>query len=234
MNFKISKRLETIGKNINKNEIIADIGTDHALVPIFLFLNQITNSIYATDVCQGPLDQAQKNIDKFLEPNSSIILIKEFGLKWLKNINIDTCVIAGMGANTILEILKDNNRKINRFILNANNQSYKLRKWSVENGYLIEKEMLIKENNLIYEIIILNKQFGEEIKSDYQIYMGLKLAQNYPDLYIEKNQQIIQKMEFTLKKMNAKISNYKKIENELIKIKKYYLEGLNSEIKRSD
>jgi len=58
------KRLEVISSLIKKDEKILDVGTDHGLVPIFLLKNKITDKITASDINEGPLNSARKNLSK--------------------------------------------------------------------------------------------------------------------------------------------------------------------------
>ena len=120
-------RLETLSKNINLNEIVADIGTDHAFLAIYLFENKLANKIYASDNKEGPLVLAKRNI---LKRNiKDITLILGDGLEPYGNIKVDTFVIAGMGGKTISNIIKKS--KTSKLILEPRNDFDTLRSLSI-------------------------------------------------------------------------------------------------------
>ena len=63
--LKLSKRLETIYDMVSFNNVVADIGSDHALLPIALVLNGKVTRAYASEVNEGPYDMSVKNIEKY-------------------------------------------------------------------------------------------------------------------------------------------------------------------------
>ena len=63
--MKISKRLKTISEFIDDNCNIIDVGCDHALLDIYLFKNKKNIKLIASDIGEGPLEQAEKNIKKY-------------------------------------------------------------------------------------------------------------------------------------------------------------------------
>ena len=63
--FKISKRLCTAASYVRNGAVVADIGTDHAYLPIYLALNGIIKEGYASDINQGPIERANENIKKY-------------------------------------------------------------------------------------------------------------------------------------------------------------------------
>ena len=59
----LDKRLRAIAESVRENSVFADIGTDHAYIPIFLITKGICKMGYASDLRQGPLDSARKNLN---------------------------------------------------------------------------------------------------------------------------------------------------------------------------
>lgn len=53
--IKLSKRLRTIADNVDRDKIVADIGTDHGFVPNFLCETNITKNLIASDISEGSL-----------------------------------------------------------------------------------------------------------------------------------------------------------------------------------
>lgn len=116
---KLPYRLQVIANLINNNSIIADVGTDHALLPIYLIQTKKAKFVYAVDNKIEPLKIAQINIQK-TQCGSHIKLMQSSGLLAL-NQSIDTVVISGLGTGTIMTILQNDSVLIKRYILLPHN-----------------------------------------------------------------------------------------------------------------
>lgn len=210
----LSRRLLLIAKQVNKKDIVCDIGTDHAMIPIYLIKKKIVNKVYACDISKKPLMQAKKNIIKY-NVEKFINIILSDGLSWILNIYIDTCIISGVGSLTILKILLKDSNLINRYIFCSNNDSFLLRSWIKKQKYFIENELLIKENNFIYEIIIVNKIIGKEIKNKKDLYFGPFLWKECSKLF--KNKWLFKKYYYLslLKKIPINNKHYLEIKSKL-------------------
>ncbi|AGM25944.1 tRNA: m1A22 methyltransferase [Spiroplasma syrphidicola EA-1] len=182
---KLSERLLLIAKQVNNKDIICDIGTDHGLVPIYLAKGNLITKAYACDIAPKPLQQAIDNIKKY-DVEEVITPILADGLNGVKGIKIDSCIIAGMGSSTIFDILQEDQTTIGRYIFCPNDDPYLLRQWVKDQKYFIEKELLIKENNYIYEIIVVNKVAGHKVKSQKDIAFGVLLHKEQSALFNEK------------------------------------------------
>ncbi|MDL2310920.1 class I SAM-dependent methyltransferase, partial [Peptostreptococcaceae bacterium OttesenSCG-928-C18] len=149
------ERLIKIANLIGKNSIVADIGTDHGLIPIFLSENNISKKIIASDISERSLS---KLVDK-LEYNPHILNIEtrvSDGLKKIHPFEMDTIVIAGMGGILITRILDESiniAKSANDLILQANNGLCELRKFLHNNGFYISDEDDVIENGKYYQII---------------------------------------------------------------------------------
>ena len=112
--IKISKRLEAISSLVPINSNIIDIGCDHALLDIYLYQKKISNKIIASDINANALNNAKENIKKN-NLNDYIETRLGNGLDTLnKEDNIDTIIISGIGAHTIVGILKNNKIKLDK------------------------------------------------------------------------------------------------------------------------
>ena len=147
----LTPRLDMVLKNVT-TDFVADIGTDHAYIPIELAKKGVR--VVATDVNAGPLRSAEKNVRK----NAlSVTLLKGDGLfpiPFVKEI-----IIAGMGGELIKKIIKDGFDKAcsARLLLQPMNSQAELRKFLMENGFSIEKEDLAQEGRKIYNLIVAKK-----------------------------------------------------------------------------
>ncbi len=184
--IKLSKRLLAIANLIDDNSKVADIGCDHGLVSIYLAMNKQNISIIASDINQNALDNAIKNINKYhLEDKIKVCLSNG-----LDNINdeIDTIIISGMGGHTIIDILTNNQEKlntVNNIIIQSNNDIEYVRRKIVKLGYCISKEELILDKNIYYTVILFTK--GKKKYTNKEYYFGPILLKENSKIFIEKN-----------------------------------------------
>ncbi len=152
--IQIPKRLAAMAEYIHWGERVADIGTDHGLLPIFLFNQKISPKVILSDIRPGPLEKAKANLLAY-SPEMAADLRLGNGLETLRSGEVDTVVIAGMGGMMITEILAKDQKKtrsFRKYILQPRNGQDKLRIWLYKNGYTVNKERLVKEGNHICEV----------------------------------------------------------------------------------
>ena len=129
--IKLSKRLDKIASFIDKDDVVLDIGCDHALLDIYLS-KKYSKTYYASDLRESALDMARANIKKYSADN--VILKCGNGLEVLDN-SVDTVVISGMGYLSITSILKNIKRlkNINKLVIQSNSNSEIVRKFILKN-----------------------------------------------------------------------------------------------------
>lgn len=183
--IKLSKRLLSIANLVDDNSKVVDIGCDHGLVSIYLAMNKQNISIIASDINQNALDNAIKNINKYhLEDKIKVCLSNG-----LDNINdeIDTIIISGMGGHTIVDILTNNQEKlntVNNIIIQSNNDIEYVRRKIVKLGYCISKEELILDKNIYYTVILFTK--GKKKYTNKEYYFGPILLKENSKIFIER------------------------------------------------
>lgn len=153
--FRISDRLLALAQYIDPGEAVADIGTDHGFLPIFLYRNGISHKVILSDVKKGPLEKAKENL-KAYAPFLQADLRLGSGLEPYGPSCVDSVVIAGMGGRLIIDILAHDLKKtasFGKFILQPRNAQDKLRRWLYSQGFLITGEQLVRERHHICEII---------------------------------------------------------------------------------
>lgn len=151
----LRQRLRAIADLIRKDAgVVADIGTDHALLPTYLILNQMADHVIASDVVPGPLRRGKETVEKW-GVSERVTLRLGDGLQGLENSGARDIVIAGMGGELIVQILEKapfvQNPDI-RLILQPMTKAEVLRKWLGENKFEIIKETLVQDERL-YQII---------------------------------------------------------------------------------
>lgn len=193
--IKLSPRLKQIANYIDDNSNMVDIGCDHGLLDIYLLQHKKNIKVIASDVNANALNNAKKNIKKY-QLEDKIRTVLSNGLDSIDTTNMDTIVIAGMGSHTIAGILYKNLKKVkkvNRLIIQSNNDLDFLRYKVTQIGYYIEKEELIKDAGIIYTIIEFKK--GHRFYTKKQLYFGPYLLKENSPLFQEKCQLELKKME---------------------------------------
>ena len=147
--MKLSLRLKSIANLVDSNDVVADIGCDHAYLDIYLVMNNIVPKTLACDINRKALDMGINNIKKYgLEDKIATKLCD--GITGISK-DINTLIISGMGTSTIIKILSnDNVKNINKVITQSNNDYYELRKYMVNNGFYISYEESIFDKDKYY------------------------------------------------------------------------------------
>jgi len=153
--MRLKARLKSAAAFISEGAILADIGTDHALLPIYLVQSGRVRRAYACDIGRGPLEAATKAVRRAgLERQIELRLGD--GLKALRAGEANEVVIAGMGSASITDILSvapEITRSVKRFVFQPMNDAALLRRWLCANGWKIADEDLAVENGRLYELI---------------------------------------------------------------------------------
>lgn len=188
MNAKrLSKRLQVVASFVGQGTVLADIGSDHAYLPCWLIQNEQILRAIAGEVVQGPYESAQRNVAK--EGLSSLITVRMAnGLQAIKpGDNVETVSIAGMGGTLITSILdndKDRLDTVERIVVQPNIHAIAIREWASTNSWYIVDEAIVKEDEKIYEVIVLERGERKYLPEEYL--MGPILLQERSESFVEK------------------------------------------------
>ena len=177
--MKLSKRLQTIADFVKKGAVVADIGTDHAHIPIYLIKNNIISKAYACDINAGPLEKAKENINYYGVKNIELRLSN--GLEKLKTDEADTFIIAGMGGELITDILERGRRFFEskrKFILSPHTKIDEVRKYLLSNGFEITKEDMCIDEGKFYTVTEAKYTENKEMYSEAEFLYGKYLIEN--------------------------------------------------------
>ena len=163
----LSLRLQTIASLIPQKSNIINVGTDHALLEIFLAQNKNVKSI-GIDISYPCVTKSKQNVINAKLENE----IQIFQNDGLKNIELNDSIItlSGLGTKTILKIIKD--VKTNDIIIQSNNNLYSLRKELYKKGYYIYEEKVVYDKKW-YVIIYFKK--GKIKYNNFELYIGPKI-----------------------------------------------------------
>jgi len=153
---KLAKRLAAVSGYVPIGSVVADIGTDHALLPISLIESGICERVIATDVNAGPLKAAEQAVAA-RSLTGVIDLRLGDGLLPLAVGEADVIVLAGMGSKTIIDIFTASPEileKTQRLVLQPMVDSEALRLWLADNNWRIAGEKLVREDSRLYQVIV--------------------------------------------------------------------------------
>lgn len=155
---------------------LADIGTDHAYIPIYLVKEGTAKYAVASDVAKGPAEIALSNVKKHNLCNKIDVVIGN-GLDMI--IYAEVIVLSGMGGKTICEILQADlpvARRARLLVIQPMTELYKVRKFLHEKCFTICDEAIAKEGNKLYNIIAAENG-AEQIDDRFYYHIGKKLIE---------------------------------------------------------
>lgn len=153
----LTDRLYTISQRILRGETMADIGTDHGFLPLYLHERGISPHVIMADISSLSLDKARERAALDF-PGETFDFRVGDGLAVLDNGEVDAVVMAGIGGRLMEEILEADREKsmsFSKLILQPRRHPGYIRKYLVMNGYRIIAEDLVRESKFIWEIIIV-------------------------------------------------------------------------------
>lgn len=182
----LTNRLQMVLSLIDKDDIIADIGTDHGYLLMYAF-NKGVKLAQGIENKQGPYTRACLNLNEQIKKGICTITLSS-GLNDVLPM-VDTIVMAGMGGELIVDILTENldvAKRMKKIILCPNKKNYELRKYLSENGFLIEKELITQEANFFYEAFLV-KPVNDIVKlTDIECEFGPYLLKYKNDVFKAK------------------------------------------------
>lgn len=155
---------------VPKSARVADIGTDHAYLPIYLVSEEFITSAIAGEVNKGPYQAAEEALKQHGYADR-ISLRMGNGLEILSPYEVDVVTIAGMGGATIADILArfpEVTFSLSKIIMQPMNAAALIRQWLLANHWMIADEALVKEDGRLYEIITAVQ--GEQVIPEQILY----------------------------------------------------------------
>lgn len=205
---KISNRLTTAAALVTQGYTLADVGTDHGYIPIYLLQQKKIPSAIAMDINEGPLERAKEHIALY-GLQAYIQTRLSDGVAALKPGEVEAVLIAGMGGGLVMHILKDGEKvcqSAKELILQPQSEIEHVREFLREEGYTILAEDMVYEDGKFYPMMKVQYQ-GENVEelklSD--LYGGLLLQNRHPVLktFLEKERLIYTGIKENLAKQPA-------------------------------
>lgn len=221
----MSQRMLTVAGLCTNGSSVADIGTDHGYVPIYLFLKGISDNVIAADVRKSPLKRAETNIREY---GAAVSVRLSDGLKGIKRNEVQTVICAGMGGLLILDILSVGRPRelgVKELVLQPQSEIESLREYLRKNRYTITDERFLQEEGKYYSVIKAVVNHAEADASDsaqnsaVEMLMAADCDRNVADricdrfgpcLLLEKNSLLKEYMESMIKKYDMILKRLQK------------------------
>lgn len=205
--MKLGERLAALAAFVSKGARVADIGTDHAYLPIELVQKDIALFAVAGDIHKGPYLAAKENVEG-LGLQEKIAVRFGNGLGVVSPGEVDTVVIAGMGGSTIVEILSSEpavTSSLQRLILQPMIGTGAVRRWLIANQWKIVDENLVQDEGKLYEILVAEPGVSKPLEPImYDI--GMILWHKKPELLALHLDQLVAQTKRVLQEMSSSSS----------------------------
>ena len=187
MKLPISKRLLCCASMVQPGSRVADIGTDHGYLGIYLLQSGAARHVIACDLRKDPLENARRNAKLFGVDGEMELRLSD-GLEKILPDEVDTVVMAGMGGDLIQKILSQcpwRKREGLQFILQPQSAGNVLRRWLCEDGFEIRREEPVQDGHFLYTVMDIRQGEpapltpGTEYASPALLASGIPLVGNY-------------------------------------------------------
>lgn len=167
-------RLLTVSDLVRQGAVFADIGTDHAYLPLYLLQEGRIARAVASDVAKGPLERARRNVMAMGQSERVTLLLSD-GLSGMEGLGLTDIAICGMGGEVIASILaaaplvRD---PAVRLILQPMSKAPLLRTYLYENGFTIEEERVAASSGKIYFCLAATYGASPRLPTETEIEIG--------------------------------------------------------------
>ena len=196
----LSMRLERVAAHVPNGARLADIGSDHAYLPVALVRRGVIDAALAGEVATTPFQAAERTVrDSGLEQQITVRLADGLAAIEARD-GITAISLCGMGGETIRDILEAGKAHLSgaeRLILQPNGGEQPLRLWLMRNGYRIVSEELLHENRFYYEIIVAERA-DPVVYTAEQLFFGPLLMQARSPVFLAKWQRALRLRQKTL------------------------------------
>ncbi len=147
----LSKRLMLCAGLVEGGGTVCDVGTDHALLPVYLVESGVCERAYACDIAPGPLNSAGKSVEAS-SCADRITVIQSDGLDKVPPEGISDVVVAGMGGELIIDIISRAGwlKKGVNLVLQPNTREPELISWLYANGFEILCQKAVEDGGFVY------------------------------------------------------------------------------------
>lgn len=192
--MELSKRLQAVADLVSEGEIVADIGTDHGYIPIYLVQTGTCMKAFAMDINKGPYLRATQHVAGH-GLSHQITTRQSDGMKALKEGEATSIIIAGMGGALVIKIVEQEKRlweTIHEMILQPQSELAKVRTYLQENQWKVVQEEMILEDGKYYPMMRVIRGVEEAYTGAELAYGRILIGEKHPVLkiFIEREIEI--------------------------------------------
>jgi len=208
----LSKRLQAIVSLVPRGSRVADVGTDHGYVPVYLVKENIAASAIAMDVRSGPLSRAAEHIARYGVEDRVELRLSD-GLRELSPGEADTIIIAGLGGPLMTEILSQGGpvaQAAKNLILSPQSDIPGVRVFLRENGYRIDRELFLRDEGKYYTVMAVSRGQGrpgryiDDLYGGYLLDHGNTVLREFLERERERYQELLPGLEASTKEETKK------------------------------
>ncbi len=193
--MKLSKRLQAVASFVASGSAVADIGTDHGYIPVYLVKEGVAPRALAMDVRKGPLERAKEHVREY-GLSDRIALRLSDGLSGLKPGEADTVIIAGMGGKLTIRILEQGRHvwdSVKQFILSPQSDIGETRRFLEQAGFCIDREAMVEEDGKFYVVMDVSRGEMRLVRACYYEYGRDLIVKRDPALfrYLDREKRIV-------------------------------------------
>ena len=202
--MELSKRLQAVADLVTEGLVVADVGTDHGYIPIYLIQTCKCETAFAMDVNEGPLLRAKEHIAEYGLDEKIQVRLSD-GVKALAIDECECVVIAGMGGALTVRIMEEGKeifRSLKEFVLQPQSELKKVRQYLQENDYCVIAEDMVLEDGKFYPMMKVISEKSSNYTMTELRYGKKLLEQKHPVLrvFLEKE---VQTKEMILKNLES-------------------------------
>ncbi|SDB98710.1 tRNA (adenine22-N1)-methyltransferase [Pelagirhabdus alkalitolerans] len=218
INKRLSRRLKLVASYLPKSAYFADIGSDHAYLPVTVCSHDLSAKALAGEINEGPFKAAKQHVGAY-GLHDRIEVRRGDGLTIIEEDPVKQVTIAGMGGSLIRSILETGEeylKSVDLLILQPNVDSYDLRHWMVTSPFSLVDEQILEEDGHIYEVLVAKRgQSGFNEMSYKQLLLGPILMKEKSKPFISKwkrerdnKERIVEQMKLATSPNQLKIDQF--------------------------
>lgn len=161
---ELSARLDAIVQSLLPCRLLADIGTDHGLVPIAAVLRGVAASALASDLREAPLRVARRNIER-ARLETRVTIAQGNGLAGLVSSGVDAIVLAGMSGELVVRLLAATPAVLaaaEQLVLQPNSDAHAVRTWARAAGWHLRDERMVEDGGRFFVVCAFAKGAGDD------------------------------------------------------------------------
>lgn len=223
----LDKRLHTVASELGEGHVLADIGSDHAYLPIYLLQNKKIERAIITDVNPKPLEKGIENVTQY-QLNQFCDFRLGSGFDVLKPDEADLISICGMGGELISSLIQQAGNVIDsgqKLVLQPMSNAALLRKTVIEMGFRIINEKMVRDKHLFYQVIVVIR--------GHETYYSEEIDFEFPKLLRREKDAVMK--EYLLYQLNVQHKIYAQLrdekQSELLKISQNRIDTIGGLLK---